>query len=85
MAKDKKVVKEHGKPHVSAEVFIRAVESSNSGAEVAQKTGLKVISVLVRMSNYRKKGIPLRNFPRGGGAKLDVAGMKALVAQLNQG
>jgi transposase len=72
-----------GKSNVSQDVFVEAHETSANNREVAEKTGLSVESVQTRASIYRKKGIPLKKFPRGGGGtKLDVSGACELLARL---
>lgn len=67
---------------VGGESFITAWESSNSVAEVAEKTGIKVTSIMARASKYRSQGIALKNMPRGGGAKLNVGAMQELLVKL---
>ncbi len=69
-------------PRVPLTTFIQAWESSDSVAQVAEKTGLKQNSVQARASKYRSQGIPLKEMPRGGGAKLDIAEAQALLAKL---
>jgi len=68
---------------VDFETYMRAWQSSSSVAEVASKTGLTKDSCSTRASGYRKKGIALKSFPKGGGAKLDIAACQALLATLN--
>jgi hypothetical protein len=62
--------------------FIKAVQTSDTLKEVAQKTGLKEGSIQARASNYRKAGIPLKRFPRGGGVSLDVTLAHTILAEL---
>lgn len=69
-------------PRVQLAEFLTAWEGSNSVAEVAEKTGLKETSVQARASKYRGQGIPLKEMPRGGGAKLNIAEAQALLAKL---
>lgn len=69
-------------PRVSMQEFVTAWEGSKSVAEVAEKTKLKETSVQARASKYRSQGIPLKEMPRGGGAKLDIAQAQALLAKL---
>jgi ribosomal protein L12E/L44/L45/RPP1/RPP2 len=71
------------------EAFITAWEGSNSIEEVMTKTGLKRGSVEQRATKYRVGNaeagldpIPLKNFPRGGGSRLDVSAGQALLAKL---
>ena len=70
------------KKHVSMEAFMTAWERSNSVAEVSEKTGIKTASVIARGSQYRAKGLDLKHFPRGGGARLNIEDAKALLAKL---
>lgn len=67
---------------VSLEQFVKAWESSDSVAQVAAKTKLKATSVQARASKYRGLGIPLKEMPRGGGAKLNVNEAQELLAKL---
>jgi len=70
-----------GQKHVDMTAFLAAIESASNVAEVAEKTGLKQTSILARMSKYRSMGIPVKNFPRGGGARVDVdAALEQLAA-----
>jgi transposase len=70
------------KPRVSLQQFISAWESSKSVSEAAEKVGLEAGSVQARASKYRASGIPLKEMPRGGGAKLDIGEAQALLAKL---
>jgi transposase len=67
---------------VDGETFITAWEGSSSVKEVSEKTGIKLTSIMARASKYRSEGIALKNMPRGGGAKLNVAAMQALLVKL---
>ena len=74
------------KSNVSAEVFVKAVlEAAANGTGhdgVSKATGIKRSSVATRMSNLRKAGVKLPNFPRGGGGggkKLNVDALNALI------
>jgi transposase len=62
--------------------FVRAVQTSATLDEVAEKTGLKKGSIQTRCSTYRKKGIPLKLFPKGGGKSMDVEGLASLAKEL---
>jgi transposase len=77
MAKEKRV-------RIEMEPFITAWEQSKNVKEVADRLGIKVTSVMARASKYRGEpfNIPLKTMPRGGGAKLDVAAAKELLAKL---
>ena len=79
--------------HVGLPDFIEAWQSSESIAEVAEKTGLKEGSIQARASKYRspeinEKGevtrvaIPLKTMPRGGGARLQVNAALELLAKM---
>lgn len=71
------------KDRVSLEVFLQAWEGSTTVKEVANKTGLKETSIQARASKYRNDyGIPLKNFTRGGGAKIDKQAALAFLANL---
>jgi hypothetical protein len=82
-----------GTKKVSMTAFITAWEGSKSVAEVAEKTELKITSVQARASKYRspelneageviRLAIPLKNMPKGGGAKLDTDEAMKLIAQI---
>lgn len=77
MANEKRV-------RIAMEDFITAWEQSASVREVADRLGIQATSVMARASKYRSEpfNIPLKNFQRGGGAKLDVSGAKELLAKL---
>lgn len=71
------------KENVPMAQFIEVWEDSANAPEAAKRLGLTVNSVQTRASSYRKKHkIPLKNMPKGGGAKLDAAAGIALVAKL---
>jgi hypothetical protein len=63
-----------------AECVKRVADADGSLADIASELGLKVGSVATKLSGWRKKGIAVPNFARGGngGAKLDVAGLSAI-------
>jgi len=67
---------------VSAEDFIRTWQASSSLAEAADSLGMQTTSVSTRATNYRKKGIDLKKFRRGG--RLDVALLKRVAAEALQ-
>ena len=69
-------------PRVDMVDFITACEQSDSHQEVANKTGMELNSVAARISKYRGLGIAIKNFPRGGGPKLDLDAATALIAKL---
>jgi hypothetical protein len=64
-------MKKKNKP-VDPEFFIKAWQTTESIAEVALATGMQVASARVRAALYRKKGIPLKKFPRSTFTKLDI-------------
>jgi len=70
--------------HVTARDFAacvkRVAEAGGSHSDIASELGLKTGSVATKLSGWRKKGIPVPNFARGGngGRKLDVAGLSAI-------
>lgn len=74
---------------VSMGAFVRAWETSKSIQEVKDKTGLEIASIEQRATKYRtgdaesgRLPIPLKNFPRGGGSRLDVNEAYELLAEL---
>ena len=75
---------ESKKVRVDLDTFIKAWEGSANVAEVATKTGIKPMSIMARASKLRcaPYNIPLKNMQRGGGAKINVADAKALIATL---
>ena len=66
---------------VSTEDFIRACQSSNSVAEVAEKTGMATNAISTRMSSLRRKGV--KNLKTFGVKRLDVAKLSELAAESN--
>ncbi len=68
------------KHHVSREAFVKACLASKSSADVAKLTGLKTASILARRTKLKSEGINLPEFKRGGGRKLDAAGLASLNA-----
>lgn len=72
-----------GKSLVSAGDFVKICEESNSVKEVMEKTGMLYNAVIGRINNYRKKGVPIKEYrSANGGAKVDVSGLTALINQL---
>ena len=69
---------------VPAAQFIEIYQTSESVAEVAEKTGLATHTVSQRASTYRKKyGIPLKQMPNTGtGARNDWDELRALADRL---
>lgn len=75
---------------VPATIFVQAVMEAHRNGEgvdaVAEATGLSAGAVSTRMSQYRKEhGLNLPKFPRGGGggAKLDIGELTALISRLS--
>ncbi len=75
---------------VAATVFVQAVMEAHKNGEgvdaVAEATGLSAGAVSTRMSQYRNEhGLNLPKFPRGGGggAKLDISELSALIDRLS--
>tara|TARA_R110000824_G_scaffold268030_1_gene456741 strand:+ start:543 stop:860 length:318 start_codon:yes stop_codon:yes gene_type:complete len=56
---------------ITPEKFIEVWQISGSLSEVAQKLNMKKSAVSVRAATYRRKGIPLKKYDRGGTA-LDI-------------
>ena len=74
--------------NIPAAKFITAWETSNSTKEVAEKLGLdpakSVNSLSARASKMRTdKGLALKILPKGGGPRVDLDAMKALIASLS--
>ena len=71
-------------PKVAAAEFIEIYQTSESVAEVAERTGLATHTVSQRASLYRKKhGIALKQMPNAGsGARNDWDELRALAARL---
>jgi len=70
--------------HNDMETFLRAVETSETKVEAANKLGITIESLTQRASAYRSKGIPVKKFPRSGGARLDIAAANEFLAKLRQ-
>lgn len=67
-----------GKSNVTAEEFIRVWQNAASPAAVAKATKSSKAAAIQRAVSYRKKGVPLKRFPRGPGvgrAPLDWRGL----------
>ena len=60
--------------NITPKKFIEVWQTSSSSREVAQRLNMKATQCSIRASNYRKKGIPLKKFPRGKGG-LDISGL----------
>lgn len=63
----------------SATKFCQAWQNSENLKEVCEKTGMDSLSASQRAVNYRKKGVNLKCFQKGGGRRLDVAALNAVL------
>lgn len=68
----------------SEDEFLAAVCGSTSYAEAAAKLGVSTGAVATRLAKYRKIGVVLGNFKRGGHRKLNADAINAKVALLTQ-
>jgi hypothetical protein len=84
MAKATGEAKKTRKAHVPSSEFIISWEKHSDANSVAAELNMEVGTVLSRASKYRGLGIALKNYPRGGGAKLDLQGAKDLLANLRK-
>lgn len=50
---------------LSPEEFVRIWQSSESVAEIVERTGVKADCLYSRACHYRKHGVPLKKFRRG--------------------
>ena len=73
-------MKRPNKP-VSPEEFIKVWQTGASTKEIAEKLKMNASACCQRAGNYRKHGIPLRNFPRGRRRPLDIKKLSALAAK----
>ncbi len=71
-----------GKSQCAPEVFVKAWQKAESVEAVMKELGITETSAHSRSSRYRRAGVPLKNFPRGGGARLDIKGLAALAKGL---
>lgn len=79
-------LKKNGQPRaatVPMAKFIEIHQNAATKADAVRESGLEPGSYDQRLMNYRAKGIALKQFPRGGGATLDVEAANALVAQFS--
>ena len=73
------------KKDISPEEFIRVWCTSESLEEVANQTGKTPKSLSVRASQYRRKGVALKKFTRGGGQpRHDWNRLAALVDEMQE-
>lgn len=65
-----------------AATFVKTWQAAKNAQEVADKLGINKNSVLARATKFRKEyGVALKKMERGGGRRLDVDALKALVAE----
>jgi hypothetical protein len=69
---------------VTAEQFVQAWQSCDSADAVAALLKMPKAIVLARASGYRAQGVKLKKMKRQGKNKLDVAGLNALIEQLDR-
>jgi hypothetical protein len=67
---------------VSPEKFIEAWQTSSSVAQVASKLQMKKAQVRVRACRYRKRGVPLKDFPYVPPPEVDWEGLSRYAAKL---
>jgi transposase len=59
---------------------VSACKGAASYDEIAQKTGMKLLTVKQRCESYRKKGVELPSFSaKRGGKPIDVAALNAIL------
>lgn len=58
--------------------FVKVFKAATSIDEVVEKTGWKLEKVRSQATRLRKRGVPLKKFPRGGGASLSDADFASL-------
>ncbi len=66
---------------IPAEIFVPMWNTAASFAEALEKSGLTEKSLEQRVIGLRKRGVAMKQFPRKGGSRLDVAALNALVAK----
>jgi hypothetical protein len=69
---------------ISAEDFVTAWQTSHSLEEVAEKTGLLKGTASARAAYYRKRGVGLKLYRRGG-PPIDIKALASLANQLCAG
>lgn len=67
------------KPHLAADLFVRAWQSSETWEAFLKASGISEGSARMRANNYRKKGIPLKRYP---GQSFDVDALAKLAREL---
>ena len=66
------------KKRVSAEEFVMVWQNAETMVEVCEALEMKAGTAQVRASTYRKKGVKLKKFAKGG-KSFDVASLNALI------
>ena len=66
------------KKRVTAEEFVVAWQSAGTMDEVCESLEMKAGTAQVRASTYRKKGVNLKKFPKGG-KSFNVGALNALI------
>jgi hypothetical protein len=77
--------KKSDKVQISPEDFVRAWQTAESMEAFTEATGIESRAGTSRAVIYRKKGIPLKKFPRGGNTgrpSLDVKALAELAVSL---
>jgi hypothetical protein len=69
------------KKRVSAEEFVAVWQNAETMDEVTEALEMKSGTAQVRASTYRKKGVNLKKFPKGG-KSFDVDSLNALIATI---
>lgn len=70
------------KKRVSAEEFVTVWQQSLTMGEVQEALGMKAGTAQVRASTYRKKGVLLKKFAKGG-KSFDVDSLNTLIGHLS--
>ena len=66
------------KKRVSAEEFVTVWQNAETMDDVCESLEMKAGTAQVRASTYRKKGVNLKKFPKGG-KSFDVDSLNALI------
>jgi hypothetical protein len=69
------------KKRVTAEEFVTVWQSAETMDEVCERLEMKAGTAQVRASTYRKKGVNLKKFPKGG-KSFNVGALNALIDTL---
>ena len=65
---------------VSPEEFVKLYQTAKTVTELAKRLGVGHPAVVMRAAMYRKKGVPLRKFPRNTKGRNQSIDYKALAA-----